>query len=82
MPLVGFALSRAFAFEPEIAAGVVLIGCAPSGLASNVISYIAKANVPLSITLTACATLLAPSHNAAVDEDCSAERSSKSTSWR
>lgn len=60
MPFVGFGLSRAFAFEPEIAAGVVLIGCAPSGLASNVISYIAKANVPLSVTLTACATLLAP----------------------
>ncbi len=60
MPFVGYGLSRAFAFEPEVAAGVVLIGCAPSGLASNVISYIAKANVPLSITLTACATLLAP----------------------
>lgn len=60
MPIVGFSLSRTFGFEPEIAAGVVLIGCAPSGLASNVISYIAKANVPLSITLTACATLMAP----------------------
>lgn len=60
MPFVGYGLSRTFQFEPEIAAGVVLIGCAPSGLASNVISYIAKANVPLSITLTACATLVAP----------------------
>ena len=60
MPLLGFGLSRLFPFPPEVAAGVVLIGCAPSGLASNVISYIAKANVPLSITLTAVATLLAP----------------------
>jgi BASS family bile acid:Na+ symporter len=60
MPLVGFGLSRAFAFEPEVAAGVVLIGCVPCGLASNVINYIAKANVPLSITLTATATLLGP----------------------
>lgn len=60
MPFVGYGLSRAFQFEPEIAAGVVLIGCVPSGLASNVISYIAKANVPLSVTLTACATLVAP----------------------
>lgn len=60
MPLVGFGLSRIFAFEPEVAAGVVLIGCVPCGLASNVINYIAKANVPLSITLTATATLLGP----------------------
>lgn len=60
MPLVGFGLSRVFPFEPEVAAGVVLIGCVPCGLASNVINYIAKANVPLSITLTATATLLGP----------------------
>jgi bile acid:Na+ symporter, BASS family len=60
MPLVGFALSRTFSFEPEVAAGVVLIGCVPCGLASNVINYIARSNVPLSITLTACATLLGP----------------------
>lgn len=60
MPLVGFGLSRTFAFDPEVAAGVVLIGCVPCGLASNVINYIAKANVPLSITLTSCATLLGP----------------------
>jgi BASS family bile acid:Na+ symporter len=60
MPFVGFGLSRAFAFDAEVAAGVVLIGCVPCGLASNVINYIAKANVPLSITLTACATLLGP----------------------
>lgn len=60
MPLLGFALARGFAFEPEIAAGVVLVGCSPSGLASNVMAYIAKANVALSITITSCATLLAP----------------------
>ena len=45
---------------PEIAAGIILIGCVPSGLASNVMNYIANANVPLSITVTAVATLLAP----------------------
>lgn len=60
MPLLGFALARGFAFEPEIAAGVVLVGCSPSGLASNVMAYIAKANVALSIAITSCATLLAP----------------------
>ncbi len=60
MPLLGFALANTFSFPPEIAAGVVLIGCSPSGLASNVMCFIAKANLPLSITITTLATLLAP----------------------
>jgi bile acid:Na+ symporter, BASS family len=60
MPLLGFALSKSFNFEPEIAAGIILIGCSPSGLASNVMSLLAKANVALSITITTMATLLAP----------------------
>src|SRR5690606_17256417 len=50
----------AFDFGPEVAAGIILIGAAPSGLASNVMSYIAKANLALSVTLTTVATLLAP----------------------
>jgi len=60
MPLLGFSLSRIFDFPPEIAAGIVLIGCVPCGLASNVMSYLANANLALSITLTSVATLLAP----------------------
>jgi bile acid:Na+ symporter, BASS family len=60
MPFMGFAIANAFNFEPEIAAGIILIGCSPSGLASNVMAYIAKANVALSITITSIATLLAP----------------------
>ncbi|MDZ4698928.1 MAG: bile acid:sodium symporter family protein [Rhodothermales bacterium] len=60
MPLVGVALARGLGFAPEIAAGIVLIGSAPSGVASNVMAYIARANLALSITLTACSTLLAP----------------------
>ncbi|QJW88563.1 bile acid:sodium symporter family protein [Spirosoma taeanense] len=60
MPLMGFTLANTFDFPPEVAAGVVLIGCSPSGLASNVMCFIAKANVPLSITITTLATLLAP----------------------
>ena len=60
MPFLGFGLAKLFNFPPEIAAGVILIGCAPSGLASNVMSYIANANVPLSVTLTAIATIAAP----------------------
>lgn len=60
MPFVGWGLVQIFSFPPEIAAGVVLIGSCPSGLASNVMSYLAKANVALSVTLTAIATILAP----------------------
>lgn len=60
MPLVGFALAVTSDFPPEIAAGIILVGSSPSGLASNVMAYIAKANVALSVTITAIATLLAP----------------------
>lgn len=60
MPLVGFTIAHTFTFPVEIAAGIILIGCVPSGLASNVMAYIANANVALSITVTAVATLLAP----------------------
>ena len=60
MPLTGYTLAKLFGFPPEIAAGVVLIGSCSSGLASNVMCYLAGANLALSITLTAVATLLAP----------------------
>ncbi|HEY4061252.1 MAG TPA: bile acid:sodium symporter family protein [Puia sp.] len=60
MPFVGFTIATVFGFPPEIAAGVVLVGCAPSGLASNVMAFLAKANLALSVTITACSTLLAP----------------------
>lgn len=60
MPLLGLALSEVFSFPPEIAAGIILIGSSPSGLASNVMALMAKANVALSITITTLATLVAP----------------------
>jgi BASS family bile acid:Na+ symporter len=60
MPFLGFGIANLFNFPAEIAAGVILIGCSPSGLASNVMALIAKANVALSITITTFATLLAP----------------------
>ncbi|MDB5139407.1 MAG: bile acid:sodium symporter family protein [Mucilaginibacter sp.] len=60
MPLVGFALASLFNFPKEIAAGIILVGCCPSGLASNVMSYLARANLALSIAVTAISTLLAP----------------------
>ncbi len=60
MPFLGFTLASLSGFPPEIAAGIILIGCSPSGMASNVMSYLAKANLALSITITSVTTLLAP----------------------
>ncbi len=60
MPIWGFGLTILFNFPPEIAAGLILIGSSPSGLASNVMALLAKANIALSITLTTFATMLAP----------------------
>jgi BASS family bile acid:Na+ symporter len=60
MPLVGFSLVKIFNFPPEIAAGVILIGSCSSGLASNVMAYMAKSNLALSVTVTAVTTMIAP----------------------
>ena len=60
MPFLGFTLASLSHFPPEIAAGIILIGCSPNGMASNVISYLARANLALSITITAVSTMLAP----------------------
>jgi BASS family bile acid:Na+ symporter len=60
MPFVGWGLTKLFNFPSEIAAGIILVGCMPCGLASNVMSYLAKANVALSLTLTSIATFIAP----------------------
>jgi BASS family bile acid:Na+ symporter len=54
------ALTKIFHFEPEIAAGIILIGSCSSGLASNVMAYIAKSNLALSVTVTAITTMIAP----------------------
>lgn len=60
MPLMGLTLAMLFGLKPEVAAGLILIGSCPGGVASNVITYIAGANVALSVTMTACSTLLSP----------------------
>lgn len=60
MPFVGFLLAKSFGFSGELAAGCVLIGSVAGGTASNVIAYLAKANVALSVTMTCCSTLLSP----------------------
>ncbi len=60
MPFVAWIITKIFSFPPEVAAGIILVGSCPSGLASNVMSYLARANLALSVTLTALATLMAP----------------------
>jgi BASS family bile acid:Na+ symporter len=60
MPLAGLGLARLFHLPPEVAAGVVLLGSCSSGLSSNIMAYIAGANLALSIAVTAMTTLLAP----------------------
>ncbi len=60
MPLVGYSIAMLLRFDPEIAAGVILIGSVSGGVASNVMTYLAGGNVPLSVTMTACSTLMAP----------------------
>jgi len=60
MPLLGFTLAKAFGFSDAIAAGVVLIGCCPSGVASNVMAYLAGGDVALSVTITSFTTLASP----------------------
>lgn len=59
MPLFGWAVGKALRLPPELFAGLVLVGCCPGGTASNVISYLAKADVALSIVLTSLSTILA-----------------------
>jgi len=58
MPLAGWLLALLFGLPPQLVAGVVLVGAAPGGTASNVITYLARGDVALSVTLKASSTLL------------------------
>ena len=60
MPLLAWILSRAFQLDEALALGVVLVGCCPGGTASNVITYLAKGDLALSVGMTGVSTLLAP----------------------
>ena len=60
MPLLAFGLAWAFSLPKELALGVILVGCCPGGTASNVITYLAKGDLALSVGMTATSTLLAP----------------------
>ena len=59
MPLLAFALCHLFSLPPDLAMGVILVGTAPGGTASNVLTFIAKGDVPYSVALTSLATLVA-----------------------
>lgn len=60
MPLLAFGLAVLFQLPPEVAVGVILVGCCPGGTASNVMTFLAKGNTALSVSITAVSTLLAP----------------------
>lgn len=60
MPLLAYGLALAFSLPKELALGVMLVGCCPGGTASNVITYLAKGDLALSVGMTATSTLLAP----------------------
>jgi BASS family bile acid:Na+ symporter len=60
MPLAALLIIKVWNFPPEIAAGIILVGACPGGVASNVMTYLAKGNLALSVTLTTFATLLSP----------------------
>lgn len=60
MPLLAFGLAKAFSLPPELAVGVVLVGCCPGGTSSNVITYLAGGDIALSVCMTSISTLLAP----------------------
>lgn len=60
MPALGFLIAKFLMLPPELALGVILVGAVPGAMASNVISYLAKADVAYSIALTSCSTFLAP----------------------
>ena len=60
MPLLAWTLARVFSLDEALALGVVLVGCCPGGTASNVITYLAKGDLALSVGMTGVSTLLAP----------------------
>ena len=60
MPLLAWTLVQAFALPNDVALGVILVGCCPGGTASNVITYLAKGDLALSVGMTATSTLVAP----------------------
>lgn len=59
MPFLGWSIAKGLALEPALAVGLILVACCPGGTASNVVSYIARADVALSVLMTMCSTFAA-----------------------
>lgn len=59
MPLAGFAIASAIGLEPGLAVGLILVACCPGGTASNIVTFIARGNVALSVAMTMASTLAA-----------------------
>lgn len=60
MPTAGWLIAHGLHLSPELAVGVILVGCAPSGTASNVMTFLAKGDVALSVAVASVSTLIAP----------------------
>ena len=60
MPLLAWGLAKVFQLDEALALGVILVGCCPGGTASNVITYLAKGDLALSVGMTGVSTVLAP----------------------
>jgi BASS family bile acid:Na+ symporter len=60
MPLIAFFLAYYLPVSREVALGIILVGCCPSGTASNVMTYLAKGDTALSVAVTSASTMLAP----------------------
>lgn len=60
MPLIAFVLTRIFALDPYLSVGIILVGCCPGGVSSNIMSFLCKGDVAFSVGMTTASTLLAP----------------------
>ena len=59
MPLLGYGIAKGFGLATPLAVGLILVSCCPGGTASNVIAYLSRGNLPLSVLMTMCSTLVA-----------------------
>lgn len=59
MPTLAWAIAKGLRLPPDFAVGLILVGCCPGGTASNVVTFLARANVPLSVLMTMCSTFAA-----------------------
>ena len=60
MPLVAWSLTRVFCLDPYMSVGIILVGCCPGGVSSNIMSFLCKGDVAFSVGMTTISTLLAP----------------------